>query len=191
MLEKVPSVFGRLLRKARPGSDELAINDAAFQDVPGDIVVESSAFTDDGPLPVSCTDDGEKLSPPLSWRGVPAGAEAVVLIVEDADSPTPSPLVHVILWDLDGADGQLAAGDLDGPTSTGEGHSLGKNSYRKTEYLPPDPPSGHGPHRYCFQMFALDRRLDFDQPPSRREVLDGMRGHALAKGCLVGLYERR
>ena len=23
-------------------------------------------------------------------------------------------------------------------------------------YLPPDPPPGHGPHRYAFQVFALD-----------------------------------
>lgn len=191
MLEKVPSVLGRLLRRNRIGSEELAINDPAFADVPNTITVESPAFQDDGPLPLSCTDDGDKLSPPLSWRGVPPEAEAVVLILEDADSPTPSPLVHAILWDLPGEDGGLQSGDLDGPTSVGEGHLLGKNSLRRTEYLPPDPPKGHGPHRYCFQVFALDQRLDFDAAPSRREVLDAMQGHVLAKGCLVGVYERR
>lgn len=191
MLQKVPSVLGRLLRKDRSGSEELVINDPAFADVPGSITVESPAFTDDGPLPLSCTDDGDKLSPPLSWRGVPAEAEAVVLIVEDADSPTPTPLVHVILWDLPGEDGSLASGDLDGPTSVGEGHSLGQNGFRRTEYLPPDPPKGHGPHRYCFEVFALSQRLDFDRPPTRREMLDAMQGQVIAKGCLVGTYERR
>lgn len=191
MLEKVPSVIGRLLKRARPGTEEIALNDPAFADVPCTITVESSAFRDGGDLPVSCTDDGEKLSPAIAWRGVPAEAEAVVVIVEDADSPTPTPLVHAIIIDLPGEDGQLNAGDLEGPTSTGEGHELGKNSFKKTEYLPPDPPKGHGPHRYCFEVFALDRRLDFDKPPSRKQVIEAMEGHVLATGCLVGVYERR
>ena len=190
MLEKVPSVIGKLLRRARPGEEELAYHDPAVADAPCTIEVTSTAFADEGPLPLNCTDDGEKLSPPLAWRGVPSQAEAVVLIVEDADSPTPSPLVHAILWDLPGEDGSIAEGDLDGPTSVGEGHSLGKNSFKKAEYLPPDPPKGHGRHRYCFQVFALDQRLDFDHPPSRRDLLDAMAGHVLAKGCLVGVYER-
>jgi hypothetical protein len=191
MLEKVPGVIGRLLRRQRTGSEELAINDPAFADVPNSIEVSSPAFVDDGPLPLSCTDDGEKLSPPLAWRGVPAEADAVVIIVEDADSPTPAPLVHAILWDLPGEDGALAKGDLEGPTSMGEGHQLGKNSFKRLEYLPPDPPKGHGRHRYCFQVFALDQRLDFDHAPSRRDVLDAMQGHVLAKGCLTGTHERR
>lgn len=191
MLEKVPTVIGRLLRRAKAGEEELAFHDPAFADVPCSLTVDSPAFVDGGPLPIGCTDDGDKLSPPLAWRGVPAEAEALVLLVEDADSPTPSPLVHVILWDLPGSDGELASGDLDGPTSCGEGHSMGKNSFKRTEYLPPDPPKGHGPHRYCFQLFALDRRLDFDDPPGRRDVIDAMAGRVLAKGCLVGVYERR
>lgn len=190
MLEKVPSVIGRLLRRARPGSEELAYNDAAFADAPCSIEVTSAAFADDGPLPLSCTDDGDKLSPPLAWSGVPAEAEAVVLLVEDADSPTPSPLVHAILWDLPGEDGALNSGDLDSPCSVGEGHQLGRNSFKKVEYLPPDPPRGHGVHRYCFQVFALDQRLDFDTPPDRRQLIDAMSGHVIAKGCLVGTYQR-
>jgi Raf kinase inhibitor-like YbhB/YbcL family protein len=191
MLEKVPAVIGKLLGRARAGSEELAFHDPAFADAPCSLTVESPAFRDGGLLPESCTDDGEKLSPPLTWSGVPREAEALVLLVEDADSPTPSPLVHAILWDLPAEEGGLASGDLDGPTSVGEGHSMGCNSFRRAEYLPPDPPKGHGPHRYCFQLFALDRRLDFDDPPHRRELLDAMAGHVIAKDCLVGVYERR
>jgi hypothetical protein len=191
MLQKVPAVLGRLLGRARAGSEELAYNEPGFADVPASLEVSSPAFVDDGPLPVGCTDDGDKLSPALNWAGVPPEAESVVLIVEDADSPTPSPLVHAILWDLPGEDGAIGQGDLDGPTSVGEGHQLGQNGFRRAEYLPPDPPKGHGRHRYAFQVFALDRRLDFDRAPSRREVVDAMQGRVLAKGCLVGTYERR
>lgn len=190
MLEKVPSVIGRLLKRAKAGSEELAFNDPDFAELPCTITVESAAFADGGDIPAEYTDDGGKLSPPLRWSQVPPEAEAVVLIVEDADSPTPSPLCHAILWDLPGEDGVLDRGDVDSPCSVGEGHSMGKNSFKKTEYLPPDPPKGHGPHRYAFQVFALDASLDFDKAPDRRQVLDAMRGHVLAKGCLVGVYQR-
>jgi Raf kinase inhibitor-like YbhB/YbcL family protein len=191
MLEKVPAVIGRLLRRAKVGSEELTYHDPAFAEQPCAITVESSAFEDGGAMPATFTDDGDRISPPLRWIGVPEAADAVVLIVEDADSPTPSPLVHAICWDLPGEDGEIGAGDLDSPCSVGEGHTLGRNSSKKTEYLPPDPPKGHGPHRYAFQVFALDSRLDFDAAPDRRQVIEAMRGHVLAKGCLVGLYERR
>lgn len=191
MLQKAPGLIGRLLRRQRAGSEELAINDPGLADVPNSLEVTSPAFEDDGPLPVSCTDDGDRLSPALAWRGVPVDAEAVVIILEDADSPTPAPLVHAIIWDLPGEDGALAPGDLEGPTSTGEGHQLGRNGLKRVEYLPPDPPRGHGAHRYCFQVFALSERLDFDEPPTRRDVLNAMQGRVLAKGCLTGVYERR
>ncbi|WP_426000483.1 hypothetical protein [Caulobacter sp. DWR1-3-2b1] len=56
--------------------------------------------------------------------------------------------------------------------------------------MPPDPPTGHGPHLYAFQIFAPDRRLDFDHPPGRKAVVEAVTGHVLAKGVLVGAYER-
>ena len=39
-------------------------------------VIESSAFGEDQPIPRRHTGDGEDLSPPLAWRGVPAAARA-------------------------------------------------------------------------------------------------------------------
>ena len=81
---------------------------------------------------------------------------------EDADSPTPHPLVHAIAWNLPGRDAYLPAGALRGPTAHGDGHALGLNSLLRAEYLPPDPPPGHGPHRYDREQpwytFDRDRR---------------------------------
>ena len=125
------------------------------------------------------------------WRGVPGDAESLVLIIEDPDAPSAEPLVHLLAWDL--------PPDLDlgrrRPVSTarimkGLDENLGRNSFLQTAYLPPDPPTGHGPHLYAFQIFALDRRLDFDHAPGRKSVVDAMTGHVLAKGVLVGAYER-
>ncbi len=39
---------------------------------------------------------------------------------------------------------------------------------------------GHGPHRYVFQLFALDNRLNFDNPPKLAELKKAMQGHVLS-----------
>ncbi|HWD59114.1 MAG TPA: YbhB/YbcL family Raf kinase inhibitor-like protein [Stellaceae bacterium] len=191
MLEKLPASLGRALRHKRPGLDELVIGDPALADIDEGIVVSSAAFLDGDELPVRFTADGEGVSPPLEWSGVPEDAAAVVLLIEDADSPTRHPLVHAIVWDLDGSGGALREGVL--PRSGGEDGlpTMGRNSYLRAGYLPPDPPPGHGTHRYAVQIFALDRRPRFDATPGRSRLVDCLRRHALAKGMLIGTYERR
>jgi hypothetical protein len=190
MLEKMPAALGRTLHNVRPGMKALVFHDAS---VTGDnhvIEVGSGAFSHGDPIPERFTEDGDKISPPIAWRGVPDGTAAVMLLIEDADSPTPQPFVHAIAWNLPPRDAHLPAAALRGPTTPGDGHALGKNSLLKAQYLPPDPPPGHGPHRYAFQIFALDRSCDFAHPPGRRRILAALRGHVLAKGYIVGTYER-
>ncbi len=190
MLEKTPRPVGEALKGARAGMEKLACRSEELQDTPRSIRLESPAFADNSLIPSRFTSDGEGLSPPLTWSNLPAEAVALVLLVEDADAPAPTPLVHAIAWDLPARDGGLAEGELKSPAGPGEPHDLGRNSFLKAGYLPPDPPTGHGPHHYVFQLYALDSRLDLDGSPSRGKVLDAMTGHVLAMGELIGLYER-
>lgn len=191
MLEKLPEVVGHVLSGVRAGLDEIAFNTLGLRAGHGTLQVASLAFADHAPIPARYTADGEGLSPPLSWTGVPAEARSLVLIVEDADSPTPSPLVHAIAVDLPPGDGALAEGALtededDGP----EAVHVGRNSYLRTAWLPPDPPPGHGVHRYAFQLYALAEGPAFSEAPGRDELLDAVRARALASGLLIGTYER-
>jgi Raf kinase inhibitor-like YbhB/YbcL family protein len=190
MLQKVPRSVGKALRRMRSGAAELVINDEALHHVKEIIEVTSPVFEGGESLPVKYTADGEGLSPPLSWRGVPENAQSVVLLVEDADSPTPNPLVHAIAWDLPGEDGGLGEEALRSPATGQSGAKMGRNSYFTASYLPPDPPAGHGPHRYAFQVFALNARPDFGTNPGRGKLLSALKEHAIAKGVLVGKYER-
>ena len=189
MLEKIPSAVGRALGSVRAGVDKL-VGEAEFGEVPNIVALESDAFQDGGSIPPRYTADGEKISPPLRWRGLPGGTAAVALIVEDADAPAPEPLVHLLVWDLPPDLAVLPEGELKSPGHEGLDETLGRNSYRQTAWLPPDPPSGHGPHLYVFQLFALDRKLDFAHAPGRAALVEAMRGHVLAKGVLTGTYER-
>lgn len=173
MLEKIPSKVGRAAQRVRTGAEDLAITDAELTGVNASIEVTSTAFGNNEPIPAQYTADGEGLSPPIEWHCVPMNAEAVVVLIEDADSPTPRPLVHAIVWDLPGSDASLPEGTLS-----------------STCWLPPDPPPGQGPHRYVFQVFALDIVPRFESQPGRTELLDKIRGHVIAKGLLIGTYER-
>jgi Raf kinase inhibitor-like YbhB/YbcL family protein len=190
MLEKIPSGLGHALRGVRAGYDKIVSEAEPFARIPDSIALESPAFDDGGSIPPRFTADGEKISPPLSWRGAPADAESLVLIVEDPDAPTLEPLVHLIAWDLPPDLAELPEGELKSPRHEGMDEMLGRNAYQQSAWLPPDPPRGHGPHLYVFQAFALDRKLDFTHPPSRKAVSAAMRGHVLAKGVLVATYER-
>jgi len=190
LLEKLPDAVGHALRGQRAGLDKTAFQAVDLRAGMAAITVSSLAFADHAPIPARYTADGPGLSPPLQWRGAPAAAASLALIVEDADAPTPQPLVHAIVVALEGADGALAEGALPSPDNEGSGLQVGRNSYLQAAWLPPDPPPGHGVHRYVFQMFALTAGATFDGTPRRDAVLTAIKEHGLASGCLIGTYER-
>ena len=190
MLEKLPDIIGHALRDMRAGMDQIVFNNSGLRSGMGALQVSSLAFADHAPIPARYTADGEGVSPPLHWMGVPAGAATLVLIVEDADAPTPQPLVHAIAVELPAGDGALAEGALPSADHDGVGLEVGRNSYLQTSWLPPDPPPGHGVHRYAFQLFALEAGAQFGDSPGREAVLEAIRDHGLASGCLIGTYER-
>ena len=158
-------------------------------DAPETLTITSEALTG-APLPIDFTEDGKRLSPPLSWSGVPDEAEAVLVVVEDVDSPTPKPLVHAVVLDRNGGDGSLEAGQLSGHLDPPEGVEIGRNSFLSRSYLPPDPPPGHGPHRYVFQVFALCEAPKATPIEGRGAAREAMKYGVLAKGLRVGTYER-
>jgi len=189
MLEHLPHWLGKALSPFRAGADKLAIVRPELA-AEGVIQLSSPAFANGARLPDRFTADGEGVSPPLFWTGVPEGTSRLVLIVEDADAPTPQPVVHAIVWGLP-LDGDLKEGEI---APDGEGHAggedVGRNSRFIEGWLPPDPPNGHGAHSYAFQIFALSEGEDPDENPGRGAVLREMEGRVIAAGLLTGTYSR-
>jgi len=188
MLQNLPDFVGHALRDQRAGLDQIVFNRLALRAGHGTIAVTSGDFVDHGPLPVASTADGEGSSPTLYWSGLPEAATSVALIVEDADSPTPHPLVHAIAVGLPVADGALQAGALDDGKDAPA--TLGRNSYLQHGWLPPDPPPGHGKHRYAFQVFALGGAEPVAEAPGREALTALLEARAIASGMIVGTYER-
>ena len=190
MLEKLPDIIGHALRDVRAGMDQIAFNNSGLRSGMGSLQVASLAFADHAPIPERYTADGEGVSPPLQWSGVPANAASLVLIVEDADAPMPHPLVHAIAVDLAPLDSSLPEGAITGAGGQADRLHEGRNSSLLAGWLPPDPPPGHGQHRYVFQLFALGAGAAFEGTPGRDEVVAAVRERGLASGCLIGTYER-
>lgn len=190
MLEHLPHWLGTALRGVRAGAEKLTIAQPVLGQDFATIEVSSLAFANEARIPPRFTADGAGISPPLTWGETPPGTLSVALVVEDADSPTPAPLVHAILWGLPADAGRIEEGGIvaDGHP---DGGGVGRNSYLSEGWLPPDPPTGHGDHRYAFQVFALDCAADdLGQGPGRGAVLNAMAGHVIGAGLLVGLYSR-
>ncbi|WP_404336076.1 YbhB/YbcL family Raf kinase inhibitor-like protein [Sphingomonas sp. MMS12-HWE2-04] len=190
MLEHVPHWLGNALKGVRAGPEKLAIAQPALGSFES-LHLASPAFANGARLPERFTADGEGVSPPLFWTGVPEGTERLVLIVEDSDAPTPQPLVHALVWNLPGQGGELREGAIRRDGAGGlDGSDVGRNSFLGEGWLPPDPPTGHGEHHYAFQLFAVGPGPDVGGSPGRSVALKAIEGRILAAGLLTGTYSR-
>lgn len=183
-------LIGRALRGIRAGDRHLAWNMPALADAPDTIAISSSAFAAGAPIPArhAGIGAGDNISPPLAWSGVPRQAAELVLFIEDPDAPLPRPVVHVLATGIAPLWQGLPEGALSLPGDPGL--RLGRGSFGRRGYAGPRPVRGHGPHRYIFQIVAIDRPLVLDAAPDRVAVLAMIAGHVLARGRLVGTYER-
>jgi phosphatidylethanolamine-binding protein (PEBP) family uncharacterized protein len=190
MLARLPEFLGQALQRQRAGMNRTLFHRCGGGYAFDPLDFSSPAFGDYGALPTRFTADGNAVSPPLQWRHVPEAATTLALIVEAADSPTPEPLVHAIAVDIDPGRGGVLEGELKESVPHAFDLNLGRNSYWQRGWLPPDPPPGHGIHRYAFQLFALAHGRPFSAGPGRSELVDAIHDRAVACGCFVGTYER-
>jgi Raf kinase inhibitor-like YbhB/YbcL family protein len=148
----------------------------------------STAFAHHGAIPALYTCEGRDVSPPLAWSDVPAGAKSLALVCFDPDAPDPAApkmtWVHWVLYDI----APTANGIAEGEAIPHGAHS-GLNDWNRTGYGGPCPPVGR--HRYFFELYALDTRLPDLRQPTRAQLMNAIKGHALANAELVGTYQKR
>ena len=179
------NLIGVLLKKVRAGDRHLVMRDPRFRDAPCSIHLTSPDFGAWAMMPRRFTQEGENLSPPLSWENLPDGVAELVLVVQDPDVPLPDPVVHLIAYGIDPAQ-TIATGDLNAGTAI----ALGKGGFGRIGYAGPRPIRSHGRHRYVFQLFALDAPSGLSGTPDLKALTAAMAGHVLARGELTGWYER-
>ncbi len=150
----------------------------AYAAPPPKLDVTSSAFRANEDIPVEYTCDGANTPPPLAWSQVPRQTKSVAVLVDDPDAPN-GVYTH---WLVTGISPQTTSLDKtlpQGAVATGSGTG-------ETHYTAPCPPSGR--HHYRFQVYALDTTIG--KPANRAAFLKEIRGHVIAQGELVGMYEK-
>jgi hypothetical protein len=156
------------------------------------LTITSPSFADGGEIPPAFTCEGRDISPRLDWAGLPSGTASLALVVDDPDAPDPQAprtvWVHWVLFNLPPG----AAGLPEGvrreylPPGTREG----LNDWGRVGYGGPCPPIGR--HRYFHKIYALDTVLSgFGGPPTKAQLERAMEGHILARGELIGTYEKK
>jgi Raf kinase inhibitor-like YbhB/YbcL family protein len=151
----------------------------------------TSAFEPDAPIPAAHAADGDNASPPVSWE-TPEGAQSFVLVMDDPDAAEPKPFVHWLAYDIPASTASLREGLPTEPVLPSPPMmKQGKNSMGATGYTGPKPPVEDPAHHYHLQVFALDvASLGLDPGATREEVLQAMQGKVIAKGEIVGVFER-
>ena len=148
------------------------------------LTVRSTAFSSGATIPAKYTGEGQDLSPPLEWSGVPATAKEIAIICDDPDAPRREPWVHWVAYKIPASTTSL-------PEGARSGFVEGRNDFGQAGYGGPMPPRGHGVHHYHFKLYALDQPLDAAPGLGKSDVLKAIRGHIVAEGELIGTYERR
>lgn len=157
---------------------------AARGEGPQRLTLASSAFREGERLPVLFTCDGEDVSPPLSWDGLPQGTKSVAITLDDPDAPA-GDWVHWVAYDVppDPPRRTTAVG------AGNEGKSWGVDSFSKNGYQGPCPPPGK-PHRYVFTLYALSRPTGLKAGATRAELLEAIKATTLSSATLTALYGR-
>jgi len=149
----------------------------------------SAAFAAGGEIPRRQTCQGEDISPPLAWSGVPENAKSLALIVDDPDAPDPAApkmtYVHWVLYNIPPSTTSLPEAVAGLPNGTRQG----LNDWRRTGYGGPCPPIGR--HRYFHKLYALDTVLPDLGTPTKAALEAAMKGHVIAQAELVGTYQKR
>jgi Raf kinase inhibitor-like YbhB/YbcL family protein len=156
-----------------------------------DLRLSSAAFAHQGEIPARYTCEGDDVSPPLAWSGVPAGTKSLALIVDDPDAPDPKApkltWVHWVLYDLPPGEGGLPEDAA--RAGLPPGTHVGRNDWKRADYGGPCPPIGR--HRYFHKLYALDVVLPDLGAATKADLERAMQGHVLARAELVGTYQKR
>jgi len=153
---------------------------------PSDMKLRSSAFAYHTRIPTKYTQEGENVSPPLHWDGVPDGTTSFALLCHDPDAPlVQNGAYGFVHWIVSGIPGDVR--------SLEEGATLGVAGLHDgggTGYAGPMPPEGHGTHHYYFWLFALNADPQLPAGADLATFLNAIEPHLLGMNRLVGTYRR-
>ncbi len=175
--------------QAPPPEKEAGLTMLALTNVPAKsgakpLTVSSPAFKPGGDIPFENTQYRGNAFPGLTWSAGPAGTQTYAIIMQDTDAVIRNaPILHWTMVNIPAATTKLEPGMSAPPAGASYGPNIrGANQ----AYMGPRTPAGPK-HRYHFQVFALDTKLDPAALTNYDALLAAMKDHVLASGETIGL----
>jgi Raf kinase inhibitor-like YbhB/YbcL family protein len=149
------------------------------------LTLSTPAFQDGGPISwrYTCYNAREP-SPPLTWSGVPEGAESLAVVVDGPGDRATHWLVYNLPADVPGL-----PEDVPRVEQLDNGGLQGMNDFGSVGYAAPCPPP-LTTVTYQFTLSALDTRLALPPGASEAEFHAAAEGHTLEQATLTGTYLR-
>ena len=152
------------------------------------LTVKSDAFENNGYIPDRYSCDAQDFSPAISWGEVPSGTKSFALVCEDPDAPFKI-WTHWVIFNIPAEQTSLKEN-----ITVGELRDLGiiqgKNDFGAIGYKGPCPPTGK-PHRYFFNLYALDTTLSLEEGIGKAKLIAAMQGHIIAESNTTASYQRK
>jgi hypothetical protein len=160
--------------------------------------VTSSSFADGAVVPSKFGGDdpsrrdppcgGQNVSPALSWSNAPTGTKSFAIVMQDPDGGNGTGSNHWVAYGIPASKNSLAEGEA---STSPTGWVGGRNTIGTDHYFGPCGPAAHSLHHYVITVIATDLAPGTLKPGlTREELLQQLRGHALAPASLVGRYTR-
>lgn len=130
------------------------------------------------------------VSPHLKWDNLPEGTKSIAVTCLDPDAPTGSGYWHWAAFNIPASVTELPTGAGDETLGGIAGAVTLKGDSGARAYYGPQPPEGHGPHRYLFAVHAVDvEKLDIPDDATPTVLGFNLYFHSLARTILWGWYE--
>jgi phosphatidylethanolamine-binding protein (PEBP) family uncharacterized protein len=145
-------------------------------------ILSSPVVANGGNLPVEFTGDGQGLTPPLEWKGAPAGTRSFALVMHHLD-PEGKTKWYWILYNLPPTVQSLPK-NVQGIGTVGTGFK------GRIGYEPPHS-KGPGPKTYVLSLYALSAPPDVTVPPAQVNydvIMAALKGRILASADLSVVY---
>ncbi len=148
--------------------------------IDGSLTITSTSFAENGQIPSKYTCDGDNITPSLHINNLPKETKTMAVIMHDPDAPKKGGFTHWVVWNIE---------PMMNIPENFKGGDNGMNGANIDGYTGPCPP--YGIHHYHFNVYALDTKLTLETTTGKDGLEKAMQGHILAKGELIGLYERK
>jgi Raf kinase inhibitor-like YbhB/YbcL family protein len=142
----------------------------------------TSTFENGNKIPEKYGYHQENISPYILIEKIPLAAKTLVVIIDDPDASN-GVWTHWVVFDIplkNSEKFEIKENSVPG--------TLGMNDFKQTEYGGPCPPAGT--HRYHFRVYALDAQLGLDEGVTRDEIERRIQEQVIAKGEIMGKFEK-